>query len=97
MPQQRGKGCAVRTAMLAATGSVVAFTDADLPYDLEAVPYISELINRHAYDVVVGDRTLPESTSSPPVSLRQDNKKITGALHRGPVGPSGGSGDIGSG
>jgi hypothetical protein len=37
---------------------------------------------------------LPESSFSPPVSLRQDNKKITGALNRGPVGLSGERRDI---
>ena len=32
-----GKGRAVRTAMLRATGRVVAFTDADLPFELSAL------------------------------------------------------------
>src|SRR4051812_18762680 len=34
LPDNRGKGAAVRAGMLAAEGSVVAFTDADLPFDL---------------------------------------------------------------
>ena len=34
---QGGKGRAVRTAMLRATGRVLAFTDADLPFELTAL------------------------------------------------------------
>jgi hypothetical protein len=49
--------------MAAAKGECRVFTDADLPYDLEAVPYIAELISGHGWDLVVGDRTLPESTT----------------------------------
>jgi dolichyl-phosphate beta-glucosyltransferase len=37
LPQRQGKGSAVRTGMLCATGGVVAFTDADLPFDLDAL------------------------------------------------------------
>ncbi len=39
------------------------FTDADLPYDLEALPYLAELINERGYHLAVGDRTLPGSMS----------------------------------
>jgi hypothetical protein len=63
LPENLGKLGAVKAGMAIATGSCKVFTDADLPYDLEAIPYISDLIDRRAYDVVVGDRTLPESTS----------------------------------
>ena len=35
--QNRGKGCAVRTAMMAAEGDVVMFTDADLAYGTEVI------------------------------------------------------------
>jgi dolichyl-phosphate beta-glucosyltransferase len=37
LPQNRGKGAAVRAAMLSASGCVAAFTDADLPYALESL------------------------------------------------------------
>ena len=37
LPRQTGKGAAVRAGMLSATGRVVAFTDADLPYELDAL------------------------------------------------------------
>jgi hypothetical protein len=57
----RGKGGALRAGMLAATGSVRAFTDADLPYGLDPVIAAAALIReRHAH-AVVGDRSLPGS------------------------------------
>ena len=36
-PQNRGKGCAVRTGMLAATGDFVIFTDCDLAFGCEVI------------------------------------------------------------
>jgi glycosyltransferase involved in cell wall biosynthesis len=61
LPENRGKYGALKEGMAAATGACRVFTDADLPYDLEAVPYIAHLIADHGYDLVVGDRTLTES------------------------------------
>ena len=63
LPENLGKFGALKAGMAAASGTCRIFTDADLPYDLEALPYIAGLINRHGYDIVVGDRTLPESRS----------------------------------
>jgi len=60
-PQNAGKGCAVRLGMLEAEGDPVFFTDADLPYDLGAVPLAMDHFKRGA-DVVIGDRTHPAST-----------------------------------
>jgi dolichyl-phosphate beta-glucosyltransferase len=51
-----GKGCAVRTAMLAATGQVVAFTDADLPYDLTALWQGYDWIQQSLCEIVWGAR-----------------------------------------
>ena len=47
--------------MLESTGTCRIFTDADLPYDLEALPYMERLISTKGYDLVVGDRVLPGS------------------------------------
>jgi dolichyl-phosphate beta-glucosyltransferase len=58
-----GKYGALKAGMAIAAGRCRVFTDADLPYDLEAVRYIAGLVNEHGFDVVVGDRTLPESVS----------------------------------
>ena len=40
--KNRGKGCAVRTAMLEATGDFVMFTDADLAYGTEVIGKLYE-------------------------------------------------------
>jgi dolichyl-phosphate beta-glucosyltransferase len=63
LPQNLGKFGALKAGMAAAKGRCRVFTDADLPYDLEAVPYIANLVNGRGYEIVVGDRTLPESIS----------------------------------
>ena len=63
LPENLGKFAALRAGMAMATGRCRVFTDADLPYDLEAVPYIVNLISGRAFDIVVGDRALPESVS----------------------------------
>jgi len=55
-----GKGTAVRRGMLEAKGDFVLFTDADYPYDISAVEYCLEALNRGA-DVVIGSRNLPGS------------------------------------
>jgi len=63
LPENLGKFAALKAGMAVANGECRVFTDADLPYDLEAVPYIVDLINGRAFDIVVGDRALPESVS----------------------------------
>ena len=61
MTPQGGKGRAVRTAMLRATGRVLAFTDADLPFDLTALQQGYELICRDECQVVFGARDMKQS------------------------------------
>ncbi len=39
-PMNRGKFAAIRDGMAAAAGSCKAFTDADVPFDHSALPYI---------------------------------------------------------
>ena len=56
-----GKGAAVRTGMLQASGRVIGFTDADLPYRLDAVERAYETIASGAADVVYGGRDLATS------------------------------------
>lgn len=63
LPSNRGKYAALKAGMAEASGACRVFTDADLPYDLEAVPYIAELVRDQGCHLVVGDRTLPESAS----------------------------------
>lgn len=59
-----GKGAAVRQGMLRATGAVVAFTDADLPYDLQALRRGYEWIGRGDCSVVFGARDLADAGAS---------------------------------
>ena len=51
----RGKGAAVRTGVLAATGGAIAFTDADLAYAPEQLEGLLEIVES-GFDVVVGSR-----------------------------------------
>jgi dolichyl-phosphate beta-glucosyltransferase len=62
LPQNMGKFAAVRAGMLAATGRCRIFTDGDIPYDLEAIPFIYHQIHDRGLHMVVGDRSLLHST-----------------------------------
>ncbi len=59
-----GKGSAVRNGMLCATGRVVGFTDADLPYDLNALKSAYQAITERKRDVVFGSRTVEGAKSN---------------------------------
>jgi dolichyl-phosphate beta-glucosyltransferase len=61
LEKQGGKGRAVKTAMLRATGRVLAFTDADLPFDLAALRRGYEILKQGDAQVVFGARDLAES------------------------------------
>ncbi|MEN6406943.1 MAG: glycosyltransferase [Thermoguttaceae bacterium] len=55
---QGGKGRAVRVAMLRATGRVLCFTDADLPFELSALRQGFQWIDEGGCDVVFGARDI---------------------------------------
>jgi len=55
LPQNRGKGAAVRVGVLAARGATVAFTDADLSYPPEQLRRLLHEVES-GWDVVVGSR-----------------------------------------
>jgi dolichyl-phosphate beta-glucosyltransferase len=61
LPRNRGKGAAVRNAMLRATGKVLAFTDADLPFELESLHEAYDLVRKGECEVVFGARDLAQS------------------------------------
>jgi dolichyl-phosphate beta-glucosyltransferase len=65
----RGKYGAIKAGMACCTGGCRVFTDADLPYDLSALPHITALVNERGFHVVVGDRSLAESETELPTSL----------------------------
>lgn len=64
LPRNQGKGAAVRSGMLAAKGSTVTFTDADLAYSpAQLVTLLDHVEN--GWDVVVGNRH-SRTTAGPP-------------------------------
>ena len=54
----RGKGYAVRTGMLSATGDIILFTDCDNAYGTEAVGELAGVFSKSDADIVVGSRNL---------------------------------------
>ena len=63
LPRNQGKGHAVRVGMLAATGTHLLFTDADLSFEPEAMDSLLERLEKGA-DVVIAQRTLATTYSS---------------------------------
>ena len=60
-PNNQGKGCAVRTAMLAATGDIVMFTDADLAYGTDVIKRVYDKFAENPdADLVIGSRNLSD-------------------------------------
>ena len=58
-PENRGKGSAVREAMLASDGDVIMFTDSDLAYGTDVIAEIAKRMGgANAPDVLVGSRNL---------------------------------------
>ncbi len=67
-PKQRGKGCAVRTGMLAATGTIVFYMDCDLSVPLHDVESFVAYFQSHPEaDVLFGNRQHAQSR----ITLRQ--------------------------
>jgi dolichyl-phosphate beta-glucosyltransferase len=79
LPTHRGKGAAVRAGMLAATGAILAFTDADLPYDLHSLVHGYEYIRRGACKVVFGARDLGKVKDQ---ASRRMSRRVSTALFR---------------
>jgi len=61
LSQNRGKFGALAAGVAESGGDCVLFTDADVPYDVRVIGYMVRLVREQGFDVVLGDRTLPES------------------------------------
>jgi len=71
--ENRGKGAAVRTGMMAASGQFRFFIDADIPYALDAIHTMLDYLENKKFDLVVGTRSIgntPRSDSRPGISRR---------------------------
>lgn len=62
LPENRGKGAAVRAGVMAAAGSTVAFTDADLSYAPAQIARLLDAVEAGA-DMVAGSRYHPDTTT----------------------------------
>ena len=83
LESNQGKGYAVRTGMLEARGHYRFFTDADLPYDLNAFLKGIKMFHATQCDVVGGARDLPESSDQSSQTLfRKLTSKCFSALVR---------------
>lgn len=72
-----GKGYAVRTAMLAADGDVVMFTDADLAYGTEVVKRVYDtFVANPDSDMVIGSRNLSKDGYEGYTALRKLMSKV---------------------
>ena len=59
--ENRGKGFAVKTGLLAATADIALFSDADLSTPIEEMPKLVDPIRNREYDLVFGSRALDRS------------------------------------
>jgi dolichyl-phosphate beta-glucosyltransferase len=61
LSENRGKGVAVSAGVRAASHELIAFTDADCPYDLQALEAMFAAIERGDCEVAIGSRELADS------------------------------------
>ncbi|MFP6663730.1 MAG: bifunctional glycosyltransferase/class I SAM-dependent methyltransferase [Deltaproteobacteria bacterium] len=61
LPENRGKGAAVSAGVRAARHPLIAFTDADCPYDLDSLGPMLAAIEAGRCDIAIGARDLPGS------------------------------------
>ena len=75
--QNMGKGYAVRTAMLAATGDIIMFTDADLAYGTDVIKQVYETFEKNPdAEMVIGSRNLHKDGYEGYTAIRKLASKI---------------------
>lgn len=76
-PNNQGKGCAVRTAMLAAEGDIRMFTDADLAYGTDVIETVAKAFaDNPDADLVIGSRNLKKDGYEGYTLLRKIASKV---------------------
>ncbi len=61
-PENRGKGCAVRTAVMAAEGDVILYTDCDNAYGTDKIAEAMAIFDSESEtDIVIGSRNVDKS------------------------------------
>lgn len=75
--QNMGKGYAVRTAMLAAEGDIIMFTDADLAYGTDVIKQVYETFEKNPdAEMVIGSRNLHKDGYEGYTAIRKLASKI---------------------
>lgn len=67
----RGKGSAVRTGVLAACGEYIVFTDCDLAYGTEIISLAFDTLKTPGTDIVIGSRSIAKDGYSEYTLLRK--------------------------
>ncbi len=80
--QNRGKGCAVRTGVLAAQGDYILYTDCDLAYGTEIIETMYKTIVARGSDLVIGSRNISAEGYAGYTPLRRLMSKTYIALIR---------------
>ena len=76
-PVNQGKGCAVRTAMLAAEGDFIMFTDADLAYGTDVIKRVFDtFVENPGTDMIIGSRNLSKDGYEGYTFIRKVASKI---------------------
>ena len=74
--QNHGKGCAIRTGMLAANGDIVMFTDADLAYGTDVIKRAYDLLKDADANMLIGSRNLSKDGYEGYTAMRKLMSKI---------------------
>lgn len=82
----RGKGAAVRTGMLAATGDAAVFTDCDLAYGTDVICDIADRMVSDGTDICIGSRNISDDGYEGYTTLRRLMSKTYIKLIRMAVG-----------
>jgi glycosyltransferase involved in cell wall biosynthesis len=85
--ENRGKGFALKTGLLASSAHVALFTDADLSTPITELPRLVQSIRRGQYDVTFGSRALDRSlTHIRQPWLRETGGRVFNLLTRAATG-----------